>query len=122
MFKFICNLLLLLRLLLLLLLLWLLWLLHNLQILLEKADFYGICERMMNIDWNAMMAVNFTADTLWAYFSHVLQCAVIDFVPITLCRNPSNNTVLLNIRPSYVQHSNVSSVCGNYAEKTQTML
>ena len=56
----------------------------------KKANFDGICERMMSIDWNAMMTVNFTADTLWAYFSHVLQCAVNDFVPVTACRNPSN--------------------------------
>jgi len=56
----------------------------------KKANFDGICERMMSIDWNGAMAVNFTADTLWAYFSHVLQCAVNDFVPITVCRNPSN--------------------------------
>jgi len=58
--------------------------------LLEKANFDGISERMMSIDRNGMMAVNFTADTLWAYFSHVLQCAVNDFVPITVCHNPSN--------------------------------
>jgi len=56
----------------------------------KKANFDGINERMMSIDWNSMMAVNFTADNLWAYFSHVLQCAVNDFVPITVCRNPSN--------------------------------
>ena len=54
----------------------------------KKANFDGISERMMSIDWNCMMTVNFTADTLWAYFSHVLQCAVNDFVPTY--RNPSN--------------------------------
>jgi len=56
----------------------------------KKANFDGINERMMSIDWSGMMTVNFTADTLWAHFSHVLQCAVNDFVPITACHNPNN--------------------------------
>lgn len=60
----------------------------------KKANFDGINERLMSIDWSSMMTVNFTADTLWAYFSHVLQCALNDFVPITVCHNPINKNGL----------------------------
>jgi len=56
----------------------------------KKVNFYGINERMMSFDWNSIMTVNFFADALWACFSQVLQCAVNDFVSVTVCHNPSS--------------------------------
>ena len=48
----------------------------------------------MNYDWNGMMMVNFTADSLWADVSQILQCALKEFVPITVCRNSTSKCAL----------------------------
>jgi len=48
----------------------------------------------MSFDWNGMMMVYFSADALWACFSQVLQCAVNEFVPVTVRHNLSKRVTL----------------------------
>ena len=78
----------------------------------EKANFDGINERMTSFDWNSMMMVIFTADALRGCFSQILQCAVNEFVPITVCHNLSRkrDVFLHDIQLTYVRRLNANGV------------
>ena len=47
----------------------------------DRADYAGFSQYLSQIDWQALISYNLTADTLWASFCNVLQAGIDMYVP-----------------------------------------
>ena len=58
----------------------------------KQADFAGISQYLLDIDWLYLLSVNLTTESLWSAFSDILNDAISIFVPIKCNGKPKRKT------------------------------
>jgi hypothetical protein len=74
----------------------------------KQADFAGISQYLLDIDWLYMLSVNLTTESLWSAFSDVLNNAINIFVPIKCNAKPKHN---IKYYPNSIKHAFARKLC-----------
>jgi hypothetical protein len=77
----------------------------------SRADYVAMSDYIACIDWCSLLAVNFTADSLWAAFCDILHSVIDMFVPAkTYCVSASHGEPAKKY-PAYIRRAMTSKCC-----------